>query len=109
MVKLGLMGSVVSTYMYVKINEHVVTNFKNGSQKTRNLEIDRLDNYREVWSFFYYEKVAVCVNVRGTSTDATTLQSGLEILESVVLHSSGKYGLVEQEVTPVNLIHHLQR
>lgn len=54
-------------------------------------------------------KVSVCVNVRGTPTDATTLQSGLEILESIVLHSSGKYSLVEQEVTPVNLIHHLQR
>ena len=33
MVKLGLMGSVVSMYMYVKINEDVVTNFQNGSQK----------------------------------------------------------------------------
>ncbi|ELU11056.1 hypothetical protein CAPTEDRAFT_228466 [Capitella teleta] len=45
---------------------------------------------------------------KSTTTDATTLQSALEILESIVLNSSEKYSLVEQEVTPVNLVHHLQ-
>ncbi len=54
-------------------------------------------------------QVAVAVNGRGVATDPTTLQSALEILESIVLHSSGKYSMVEQEVTPVSLIHHLQR
>ena len=58
---------------------------------------------------YFLFQVALPVNVRGTATDATTLQSALEILESIVLHSSGKYSLVEQEVTPVSLIHHLQR
>ena len=47
--------------------------------------------------------------MRQGAPDAATLRSALEILESIVLNSSSKYNLVEQEVTPVNLIHHLQR
>jgi len=50
----------------------------------------------------------VATTVMAKSSDAATLQSSLEILESVVLHGAGKYEVVEQEVPPVSLIHHLQ-
>ncbi|CAH1782758.1 unnamed protein product [Owenia fusiformis] len=57
----------------------------------------------------FIKMVSSCISFRAsTQNDATTLQSALEILESIVLHSSDKYSTVEQEVTPVNLVHHLQ-
>ncbi|XP_013415031.1 engulfment and cell motility protein 1 [Lingula anatina] len=54
----------------------------------------------------FIKNVSGCISKSGC--DPTTLQSALEILESTVLHSSSKAGFVEQEVTPVNLIVHLQ-
>ncbi|XP_071092099.1 engulfment and cell motility protein 1-like [Haliotis cracherodii] len=57
----------------------------------------------------FIRKVAECVNCSSTATlDKQCLQSALEILESVVLHSTGKQAVVEQVVTPVNIIPHLQ-
>lgn len=47
-------------------------------------------------------------STQANTPDAATLQSALEILESIVLNSSGKYGIVDQEVTPTHLIQHLQ-
>lgn len=51
--------------------------------------------------------VANCIN-NSKIVDVTTLQSALEILESIVLHSSGKYSTVEREVSASSLIPHLQ-
>ncbi|GBM25749.1 Engulfment and cell motility protein 1 [Araneus ventricosus] len=53
-------------------------------------------------------RVANQVNSQTSSQDPRSLQASLAILESLVLNSSGKYPLVEQEVTLPYLIVHLQ-
>ncbi|KAK2191325.1 hypothetical protein NP493_54g03013 [Ridgeia piscesae] len=54
----------------------------------------------------FIKTVSESINMR--KGDACILQSALEIMENIVLHSANKYSLVEQAVTPVNLIQHLQ-
>lgn len=56
----------------------------------------------------FIKKVADCVNVSAT-LDKDCLQSALEILESVVIHSSGNQNVVEQSVTAQNIIPHLEK
>ena len=56
-----------------------------------------------------YLQVADCVNVGSNNLDVVCLQASLEILESVVLHSTGKQSVVEQSVTSQNIIPHLER
>ncbi|XP_035208174.1 engulfment and cell motility protein 1-like [Stegodyphus dumicola] len=53
-------------------------------------------------------RVANQVNSQTSTQDSRSLQASLAILESLVLNSSGKYPLVEQEVTLPYLIVHLQ-
>ncbi|KFM72866.1 Engulfment and cell motility protein 1, partial [Stegodyphus mimosarum] len=53
-------------------------------------------------------RVANQVNSQTSTQDCRSLQASLAILESLVLNSSGKYPLVEQEVTLPYLIVHLQ-
>lgn len=53
-------------------------------------------------------RVANQVNSPTASQEPSALQASLAILESLVLNSSGKYPLVEQEVTLPYLIVHLQ-
>lgn len=53
-------------------------------------------------------RVANQVNSQSAAQETRSLQASLAILESLVLNSSGKYPLVEQEVTLPNLIMHLQ-
>ncbi|XP_041375844.1 engulfment and cell motility protein 1-like [Gigantopelta aegis] len=56
----------------------------------------------------FIKRVADCVNCVNPNLDSQCLQSALEIMESIVLHSSGKQYLVDQMITPVNIIPHLQ-
>lgn len=56
----------------------------------------------------FIKRVADCVNVGSNNLDIMCLQAALEILESVVLHSSGRQSVVEQSVTPQNIIPHLE-
>ena len=60
-------------------------------------------------SLCVYLQVADCVNVGSNNLDIVCLQASLEILESVVLHSTGKQSVVEQSVTSHNIIPHLER
>ena len=60
-------------------------------------------------SLCVYLQVADCVNVGSNNLDVVCLQASLEILESVVLHSTGKQSVVEQSVTSQNIIPHLER
>ena len=60
-------------------------------------------------SLCVYLQVADCVNVGSNNLDIVCLQASLEILESVVLHSTGKQSVVEQSVTSQNIIPHLER
>lgn len=53
-------------------------------------------------------KVANQVNSHTASSESQILQESLAILESIVLNSSSRCALVEQEVTLPNLITHLQ-
>ncbi|XP_050036168.1 engulfment and cell motility protein 1 [Dermacentor andersoni] len=52
-------------------------------------------------------RVANQVNVN-TTQDTRTLQASLSILESLVLNGTGRYAMVDQEVTLPNLIMHMQ-
>ncbi|XP_076449909.1 engulfment and cell motility protein 1-like [Babylonia areolata] len=56
----------------------------------------------------FVKRVADCVNVGSNNLDVVCLQASLEILESVVLHSTGKQNVVEQSVTSQNIIPHLE-
>nr|CAD7392982.1 unnamed protein product [Timema cristinae] len=56
----------------------------------------------------FINKVASYVNNQAVAQDAKIIQASLSILENIVLNSSGKYGLVEKEVTFPNLVMHLQ-
>lgn len=56
----------------------------------------------------FINKIASYVNNQSTPQDPRIVQSALSILESIVLNSSGKYSLVEKEVTYPNLVMHLQ-
>ncbi|CAL1526666.1 unnamed protein product [Lymnaea stagnalis] len=56
----------------------------------------------------FIRKVAECVNVSANNLDTQCLQSALDILESVVLYCSGKQNVIEQVVTPINVIPHLE-
>lgn len=56
----------------------------------------------------FIKRVADCVNIGSNNLDVTCLQASLEILESVVLHSTGKQSVVEQSVTSQNIIPHLE-
>ncbi|KAL8580329.1 hypothetical protein ACOMHN_039540 [Nucella lapillus] len=56
----------------------------------------------------FIKRVADCVNVGSSNLDVVCLQASLEILESVVLHSSGQQSVVEQSVTSHNIIPHLE-
>ncbi|KAK7115042.1 engulfment and cell motility protein 1-like [Littorina saxatilis] len=56
----------------------------------------------------FIKRVADCVNVGSNNLDLVCLQYALEILEAVVLHSSGKQSVVEQSVTSQNIIPHLE-
>nr|KAG5713058.1 hypothetical protein BaRGS_021852 [Batillaria attramentaria] len=56
----------------------------------------------------FIKRVADCVNVGSNNLDIVCLQAALEILESVVLHSSGRQNVVEQSITPQNIIPHLE-
>ena len=60
-------------------------------------------------SLCVYLQVADCVNVGSNNLDIVCLQASLEILESVVLHSTSKQSVVEQSVTSQNIIPHLER
>lgn len=56
----------------------------------------------------FIRRVADCVNIGSNNLDVICLQASLEILESVVLHSTGKQSVVEQSVTSQNIIPHLE-
>uniref|UniRef100_T1J981 ELMO domain-containing protein n=1 Tax=Strigamia maritima TaxID=126957 RepID=T1J981_STRMM len=56
----------------------------------------------------FINKVASYVNNPAASLTPRTVKASLSILESLVLNSSKKYTLVDQEVTLPNLIMHLQ-
>ncbi|XP_005096302.1 engulfment and cell motility protein 1 isoform X2 [Aplysia californica] len=56
----------------------------------------------------FIKRVADCVNVSAHHLDTSCLQSALDILESVVLHCTNRQSVVEQVVTPVNVIPHLE-
>lgn len=56
----------------------------------------------------FINTIASYVNNQSEAQDFKVVQSSLSILESIVLNSSAKYGLVEKEVTVPNLVMHLQ-
>lgn len=56
----------------------------------------------------FIKRVADCVNISSSNLDIVCLQAALEILEAVVLHSSGRQSVVEQSVTAQNIIPHLE-
>ncbi|CAG5127101.1 unnamed protein product [Candidula unifasciata] len=56
----------------------------------------------------FIKRVADCVNVSANNMDTACLQSALDILESVVLHCTNKQNVVEQVVTAVSVIQHLE-
>ncbi|XP_074102756.1 engulfment and cell motility Ced-12 [Cotesia typhae] len=56
----------------------------------------------------FINKVASYVNNQSVAQDSNVIEASLSILENIVLNSSGKYGLVEKEVTFPNLVMHLQ-
>lgn len=56
----------------------------------------------------FINKIASYVNNPSQAQDSKVIQASLSILESIVLNSSAKYGLVEKEVTFPNLVMHLQ-
>ncbi|KAK6640367.1 hypothetical protein RUM44_012060 [Polyplax serrata] len=56
----------------------------------------------------FINTVASYVNNQSEAQDYKIIQASLSILESIVLNSSAKYGLVEKEVTVPNLVMHLQ-
>lgn len=52
--------------------------------------------------------VCECTCLKPGSTDPIALESALEILENVVLNSASNFPVVQEDVTPVSLIPHLQ-
>ncbi|XP_059141115.1 engulfment and cell motility protein 1-like [Physella acuta] len=56
----------------------------------------------------FIRRVADCVNISASNLDTSCLQSALDILESVVLYCSSRQNVIEQVVTPVNVIPHLE-
>lgn len=56
----------------------------------------------------FVKKVADCVSVSSSNVDLSCLQCALAILESVTIHCSHQQSTVEQIVTPVNIIRHLE-
>lgn len=56
----------------------------------------------------FIQKIAYHVNNQSTASDVRIHRPSLAILESLVLNSSAKHKLVEQEITLPNLIMHLQ-
>jgi len=56
----------------------------------------------------FIKQISATVMSRTGNTDPNTLQYSLEILESIVVNSSGKCSLVEQEITLSNLVPHIQ-
>lgn len=56
----------------------------------------------------FIKKIATYVNNQAASQEPQTLEASLAILECVVLNSTSKYFIVEQEVTLPNLTLHLQ-
>lgn len=56
----------------------------------------------------FINKVASYVNNQLSSQESKVIEASLSILENIVLNSSGKYNLVEKDVTFQNLVMHLQ-
>ncbi|ESO83042.1 hypothetical protein LOTGIDRAFT_222972 [Lottia gigantea] len=57
----------------------------------------------------FIKRVAECVNCSNQSQDSNCLQAALEILELVVMNSTDKLSVVEQVVTPSNVIPYLEK
>ncbi|RUS91972.1 hypothetical protein EGW08_000185 [Elysia chlorotica] len=56
----------------------------------------------------FIKRVADCVSVSSSNLDLSCLQCALAILESVIIQCSHQQATVEQIVTPVNIIRHLE-
>ncbi|XP_008553122.1 engulfment and cell motility protein 1 [Microplitis demolitor] len=95
----------------------IILQIESGKYKTAALAcalqsfVELMDHGIVSWDILeppFINKVASYVNNQSVSQDASVIEASLSILENIVLNSSGKYSLVEKEVTFPNLVMHLQ-
>lgn len=73
--------------------------------------VELMDHNIVSWDILKPEFIKIvcsCTNLKPGTSDRIALESALEILENIVLYGCGSFSIIQQDVTPVNLIPHLQ-